>query len=353
MNVYVLNPNLERVGTIDTFTSIIWTNRYYTYGDFELYLSVTKNNLSILQEGYYLIREGYETNAMIIDKIVISTDIENGNYLTITGKCLKSIVYRRIIWNQTNMVGQLESCISRLLNENIINPEINSRQISNFVNGNTLATSISVTAQYTGDNLGETIAAICQNYGLGWDVQLDLNNKQFVFVLYKGTDRSYDQNTVPWIIFSNEYENLLTTTYTFDKSKYSNVAKVAGEGEGIARKFVTIGNASGLSRYELYVDARDVSSNDGEISASEYNSQLIQRGNEKLTEVDFTENFEGEVETNYTYQYDRDYFLGDIVEVVNEYGIAASTRILEVIQSEDDSGIYTIPTFSNYIIKED
>lgn len=353
MNIYVLNPNLEFVGVIDTFNSVIWTNRYYTYGDFELYLSVTEKNLSILQEGYCLVREGKETNAMIIDKIVISTNIETGNYLTVTGKCLKSIVYRRIIWNQTNMVGQLEVCINRLLNENIISPENSSRKISNFINRNTLVTGISVTAQYTGNNLGETIAAMCQNYGLGWDVLLDISNKRFIFILYKGTDRSYNQSEVPWIIFSNEYENLLTTTYTFDKSKYSNVAKVAGEGEGIARKYVTIGNASGLSRYELYVDARDVSSNDGEINASEYNSQLLERGNEKLAEVDFTENFEGEVEANYTYQYDRDYFLGDIVEVINEYGIAASTRILEVIQSEDDSGIYTIPTFSNYITKED
>lgn len=353
MIIYVLNTNLERIGAIDTFSSIIWTNRYYTYGDFELYLSATDQNLSLLQEGYFLIREGYENNAMIIDKIVISTNIEEGNYLTVTGKCLKSIVYQRIIWNQTNVSGQLESCINRLLNENLINPENSSRQIANFQNVNTLTTGISISAQYTGDNLGETIAAMCQNYGLGWDVQLDLDNGQFLFSLYKGTDRSYDQTETPYVIFSNEYENLLTTTYTYDKSNYRNVAKVAGEGEGIARKYVTIGNASGLSRYEEFVDARDVSSNEGEISASSYNNLLLERGNEKLAEVNFTENFEGEVETNYTYTYGNDYFLGDIVEVINEYGIAASTRILEVIQSEDDSGIYTIPTFSNYITKED
>lgn len=353
MIIYVLDTNLERIGTIDTTSSIIWTNRYYTYGDFELYVSATNNNLALLQEGYYLIREGYEENAMIIKKIQITTDVESGNYLTVTGQCLKSIIYQRIIWNMTSVTGKLESCIARLLNENAINPEITARKISNLVNTNTLSTNYTMTAQYTGDNLGETIAAICQNYGLGWDVQLDLDNKQFNFILYQGIDRSYDQSEIPPVIFSNEYENLLRTTYIYDLTNYKNVAKVAGEGEGLARRYVTVGTASGLERFEAYVDAKDVNSNDGQISNTEYYNLLTERGNEKLAELDYTENFEGEVETNYTYIFGEDYFIGDIVEVVNEYGIAASTRILEVIQSEDESGIYTIPTFSNYILKED
>lgn len=353
MLIYVLDTNLERIGTIDTMSSIIWTNRYYTWGDFELYVSATNKNLAMLQEGYYLIRDGHEENAMIIKKIQITTDVESGNYLTVTGQCLKSIIYQRIIWNMTSVTGKVESCVARLLNENAINPEIAARKISNLVNTNTLSTDYIMTAQYTGDNLGETIAAICQNYELGWDVQLDLDNKQFNFILYQGTDRSYDQSEIPPVVFSNEYENLLRTTYTYDLTNYKNVAKVAGEGEGLARRYVTVGNTSGLERFETYVDARDVSSNEGQISNDEYNSQLTERGNEKLAELDYTENFEGEVETNYTYTFGEDYFIGDIVEVVNEYGIAASTRILEVIQSEDESGIYTIPTFSNYILKED
>lgn len=352
MLIYVLDTNLTRVGVIDVMSSIIWTNRYYTYGDFELYISATPENLALLRENYYLIRDGYETNAMIIKKIEITTDVETGNYITVTGQCLKSILYQRIIWNMTSLSGKVESCISRLLTENAINPEITDRKINNLVNANTLTTAYSMTAQYTGKNLGETIAEICQNYGIGWDIQLNLDKKQFNFVLYKGTDRSYDQSIIPPVVFSNEFENLLRTTYTFDTTNYKNVAKVAGEGEGINRRVVTVGSASGLNRYEEYVDAKDVNSNNGQITDAEYNKQLIERGNEKLAELDYTENFEGEVETNYTYKFDQDYFIGDIVEVVNEYGIAASTRILEVIQCEDESGIYTIPTFSNYILKE-
>lgn len=44
---------------------------------------------------------------------------------------------------------------------------------------------------------------------------------------------------------------------------YRNVALVAGEGEGLDRKTIPVGAAEGMERYELYVDARDVSSNEG------------------------------------------------------------------------------------------
>lgn len=348
MTLYVLNTSLERIGVIDVFSSIIWTNRYFGYGDFELYIQASENAISLLQQDFYLVREGKEDNAMIIEAVQISTDVEDGNFLTVKGRCLKSILYRRIIWNMTSMAGQLESCVARLLNENVISPENAARKIPNFRNANTLKTGIAINTQYTGDNLGESIEAMCQNYGLGWDILLDIERKTFNFVIYKGADRSYSQNINPWIVFSNEYENLLTTRYTYDMTSYRNVCKVAGEGEGIARKSVTVGNATGLNRYETYVDARDASTNEGEITDAEYYNQLSERGKEALAETNVIETFEGEVKSNYTREFGVDYFLGDIVEVINEYGIAASTRILEVIESEDDTGNYTIPTFSNY-----
>ena len=144
----------------------------------------------------------------------------------------------------------------------------------------------------------------------------------------------------------------MTTTYVYDLNNFANVAKVAGEGEGVARRMLSVGEASGLDRCEIYVDARDINSNNGQVSASDYTTLLKNRGLEKLAERVYTESFEGEVEPNYTYKLGIDYNIGDIVEVINEYGIAASTRILEVIESEDVSGVHIIPTFSNYIIKE-
>ena len=111
---------------------------------------------------------------------------------------------------------------------------------------------------------------------------------------------------------------------------------------------MTVGDASGVDRREIFVDARDVSSNDGELTDTEYYAQLTQRGVENLAENAEMRNFEGET-VDYTYKYGYDYGIGDIVEVVNEYGMQAATRVIEVIESEDESGKYTIPTFSSYM----
>jgi len=171
MNIFILNKKLERIGVIDTYVSIIWTNRYYECGDFELYSMVNEEILEKLKMDHVLIREGKEDNAMIIESIELNTDGENGNYITVTGRCLKSILYRRIIWNQTSLTGKMEHCIVRLINENVRSAAIRERNISNLTIGELTDTGYIMKAQYTGDNLGESITGICQNYGIGWDIE--------------------------------------------------------------------------------------------------------------------------------------------------------------------------------------
>lgn len=346
MNYYLLDTELNYIQVIEVFKSMIWTTRYYTAGDFELYAPATTELFNAIQENYYIVRDDDLTQAMIVKNIEVKTDIENGNYLIITGQSLKSILNRRIIWTQTVLNGNVETCARQLVTDNAISPTNSDRAIANLVLGDTIGLTDTLQAQYTGDNLGETLSAICQTYKCGYDVLLDLPNKQFKFVLINGQNRTYDQTTNPRVIFSNEFENLLTTDYKYNSDNYKNVALVAGEGEGLERKTASIGTASGLDRYELYVDARDVSSNNGEIGETEYNNLLTERGAQKLSEHIATESIEGEIEPNYTYVLNRDYFLGDVVEVMNEYGVTMQPRIIEVIECTDETGYNCIPTFA-------
>ena len=111
------------------------------------------------------------------------------------------------------------------------------------------------------------------------------------------------------------------------------------------RKRVTYGSSAGLDRYELYVDARDVSSQVEEGETIDYDAVLTARGVEALAEYGVIESFEGQVEPHYSYKYGKDYYLGDIVQVVNEYGISSSARVTEVIETFDQDGYSIIPTF--------
>ncbi len=346
MNVYLLNKSLEIVDIIDSYKSLIWTTRYYEAGDFELYLPASEKMLNVLKRDYYLVRESDMTQAMIIKNIQITTDIENGNYLIVTGKCLKSILSRRIVWEQTYLKGTVETGIRNLVTKNLISSPIEERNISNLILGAELGISVRLSSQYTGDNVGEVVTKLCKKNDLGFDILLDLDEKKFIFILYQGADRSFNQNVNPRVIFSNEFENLLTTTYVYNSDEFKNVAKVAGEGDGVYRKSATVGAGAGLDRYEIFVDARDVSSNDGEIDSDAYNSLLVEKGTEALTGTVIKESIEGEVESNHTYKLNRDYFLGDVVEVVNEYGMSMTPRITEVIEVVDENGVSVIPTFS-------
>lgn len=205
-----------------------------------------------------------------------------------------------------------------------------------------------ISAQYTGDGLMAVIEEICTAYGLGFRAVADgLERITPAIELFEGMDRSERQSKNSIVEFSAEYENLLSSTYILDTTKYKNVALVAGEGEGKARKRSTYGSASGMQRRELFVDARDLSTNEGEISDAEYTAQLKARGAEQLTEHNITEVFDGEIDTSNNYVLDEDYTLGDIVTLENEYGIRKNVRIASIMECWDSAGYTAIPTYEN------
>lgn len=58
--------------------------------------------------------------------------------------------------------------------------------------------------------------------------------------------------------------------------------------------------------------------------------------------------FQGEVDNNLQFIYGRDYGLGDIVQIVNEYGFQATTRVVSMLYSEEEGeGFRAIPSFAS------
>lgn len=349
-NIYVLNREKTVIGVIDNAESIIWTSRYFETGDFEIYITATDKNIDLLRTGYYLTRKD-NTMVGLIENIDLVTNIENGDYLTVTGRDASCILGRRIVWDQTNLTGNVATGINRLIDRNLINSAISERNIPGFKIAavDTTVFTEKMDTQLTGDNLLDSIILLCKKYNYGFNVSLD-ENKNFVFSLYIGTDRSYGQtstNKNPYVIFCPNFDNFISSEYTYKIDNYKNVALIAGEGDGNARKKQTIGNASGIDRYELFVDAKDVSSNDGEIDETNYNLLLRERGFEKLAETGVVETFNGQVDSTRTYRLGIDYFLGDIVTVENEYKMQKNVRVTEIIECLDVNGYSITPTFAD------
>lgn len=352
MNVYILDKSFNIIDLVDDYESCIWNIYYFNVGDFELYLPATPKNVELLKIGRYLVRDKDVINdnlynVMVIRTLNIKTDVELGNYLTVTGKCLKSILQRRIVWSQTILSGKVENCLRLLVNDNAINPVKAERKITQLQLGELKNFTETMRKQITGENLGDSIVDICITYGIGWRVYVN-PDKRMVVDFYKGLDRSDSQNVNTRVTFSVDYGSLLTSNYILNAEEYKNVALVAGEGEGIARKTVSVGTASDLERYEIYVDSRDSSTNEGEITEAEYLEQLKEAGMDELETLKYTESFEGDIEPYGNFIYGTDYHLGDIVNVVNEYGITATPRIIGVIESNSDESMSVIPTFSTW-----
>lgn len=349
MDIYVLDSSAQILDMIDAFESNIWTVQYFDTNDFELVVPATDKNIDLLQKDRLLCRDkdrdgGTWQNVMIIENIKIVADWEDGNQMTVSGRGLKSIVGRRVIWKQTNLTGKVETGIRQIITENIISPDDEKRKIDNFILDEPAGITDTFDIQAMGEDLDEWVTSTCQTYGIGWDVYI--KDGKFVFKLYKGLDRSYNQKDRLPVVFSDEFDNLLASTYTYERAEFKNAALIGGEGEGVNQRITTIGDSSGLERYEAYIDGSSVSSNGTIITEEQYYKMLRDYAKDELNTTSFTESFEGNVVPNGNYTLNQDYFLGDTVQVINEYGISATPRIIEIIESEDQNGTSIVPTFS-------
>lgn len=355
MDLIVLDKNLEPVAILDTYNSLIWTDRYNECGDFEIYTAMTDDLLTFIKQDYYLQRSDSE-HVMIIEKIEIATDVDSGNNITITGRSLESILDRRIIWGTTQISGNLQDAIEILLDENIIAPSNESRKIPNFKmekSTDSAITDLTIEAQYTGETLYDIFVNLCAERNIGFKVTLSEDN-EFVFKLYAGSDRSYDQSINPYVVFSPNFDNLVSSNYIESKSSLKNVTLVSATqsaGSSDSEKVIetAVGNVSGLERREIYTEYGSISSkteDDKTLTESEMIAMLRQKGKETLAENTEIVSFEGEAETTFMFKYGIDFTVGDVVQVEDRYGHTSRAIVMEIVASNDTSGFSVYPTFS-------
>lgn len=371
-DLYILNEKFETHAIVDTYKSLIWTERYYEAGDFELVVPASKQALDIFKDGYYIyfpgMTEGVTTvhnQICIIEKREIAADVESGNLLTVSGRDVLAYLDRRIIWKQTNIKGKLVDGIRTLLNDNVIAPSDSNRKMPiTWLNpASSVISGYTIDAQYLGENLYDTLVTLAKSYHVGLEMFPLLEDRKgtFDFMLYIGTDRSYNQTANPYVIFSPQFDNLINANWINGSADWKNTALVGGEeDDNKNRKYVAVADNgsyySGFNRREIFTDASSVSSKiegtDKTMSASEYNQKLTQAGKDDLADHQIDTSFEGKAETTRMFRYNVDFYMGDIVEVADAYGNETASRITEFVYSEDEGGTDSYPTFTSLDKKE-
>jgi hypothetical protein len=350
MTIYVMDGLSGIIGMVETFQSCIFNLQYYGIDDFQLIVPGTPENVALLAEDRYLVRDqdisgNTYKNVMRIQKTNLTYDQDNGYLLTVSGGGLKTILGHRIIWNQETFEDTIENVVRQVITDNIISPSESARAIPDFVLDSAAGYEDEIETQVFGENISEWLQSIGETYHFGHDVYISGGKYHFRF--YQGTDRTEDHGDVMPIIFSPGFDNVRSAIYSVDGTLFKNAALVGGEGEGTDQRTASVGTATGMARREMYVDGSGVSSNGDIITEATYTKLLKQYGKEQLAAVQNSETFEAEIYDG-LYQMGRDYFIGDRVSVENGRGITGTARLTGIIESIDGNGPQRTATFEEW-----
>ncbi len=407
VDVYIYKPNFPSewesgriengswTGSIDCanvlsrYSSLIWTERYNQYGEFELCLPVCDVLSELLVRGN-LLRIAKSKKWMVIEDIAVDTDPETGPMFTITGRSLESLLDRRVnlLVSESKInssygpgsTSNVTSVINYFVSRNFTQtsgtfwchrlcpnfyciPYANySKEDSEYYDANLYALTLGDDYEnYAGsalnsENVYDIVEAMCQNYDVGFAVDIQNGTNSFYssrikytgdyfnFYLYYGKDRSLEQSDNSPVVLSGFFHTMQSSNYYESDRDYKNAIFVVTDEDASFNSTNstnyyssnTSTSPSGLNireTYESYSTSDSVST-----------SKLRAEAKRTLKDLTRTTTLECEFAQTDQFVYGEDYYLGDIVSVVTDYGITATVRISEVVLSCDDSGESTSAT---------
>lgn len=347
----IMTRDFQLINEVSLYSSLQIVRSWHGIGSIELRINRYLPGANELVKGRIIFPHNKLNKAYVIKHREIELDVSgkaSENWI-IRALPLKSWTGERptippLTTGYDNKQGNAESVMLHFVNNNIINPIDPGDKLEGIILASNLNRGPIVSWQSRYKDLAEELAEISMIGGLGWNIDVDTINEQFVFKALEGRDLTVNQFIFPPVIFSPEFNTLGQLSYTESELNYKNYAIVAGQGEGVDRRIVTVGTATGFDRHTLFVDARDVPEvTDGENPVprpvADIENDLKIRGLQKLTEFKQEVYLEGQALQTKNLQYERDYDLGDIVTLQNrEWGITRDARITEVHEIYEPSG---------------
>lgn len=275
MELYILDSRLRRTGTvIDRFESLIWTERFAAWGDFELQLYSTVGARRSLPTGTRLaMSESYRV--MVVEFVTNTRDDEGKDILKVTGRSLEAILEDRTArntfadltttpkWKITNKPANIARQIFNEVcrtNTNFSNDEIPFLQSGSiFPTGTISEPNDSITVELSLGSVYQSLKEICEAYDLGFRLVRNFDNSELYFDVYAGNNRTTSQTTLAPVVFAPNLDNLTKITELNSISDYKNVAYVFHpESVQIVTASGVSVSISGFERRVLTVDASDI-----------------------------------------------------------------------------------------------
>ena len=363
VSIRIFTPDIAQLAVIENYESLIHMRSFHGIGDLELRINRYKNYTDTLQKGNVIVVGNDKHKTYKIEHREIELDQEGKateNWL-IKALELKAVTGDRITLPPShtaydNRSARAETVMKHYVNRNVITPVDSKRKIPQLLLAPDLNRGPHINWQSRFKNLAEDLAEISLVSGIGWGVRVDYDLRKWIFDVSEGRDLTANQDVHSPVIYSPQFDNIKTMHYVDSDLNYRNTAYVAGQGEGVLRRVIELGQASGLARKELFVDARDVSEEtdiEGEDPVprppQDIINDLISRGNQKLAELIQETFLESQIMTHSTFKYEKDWDLGDIVTVqYKDWGVTLDARITEVKEIyEPDNDVQIEVVFGN------
>ena len=303
--------------------------------------------------------------------------------------------HRASTWTEDNKVWdpgyswQIPAAHNEIYVTNVPTP---SRKINNFTFKNSIPSSVSVNKSYSKImTLYDLVVSLCKATETGFRSSFDANNN-IVFEVFKGTDRTTSQKVLDPVIFDPIMDNISYINYFEDSSDYKSTGfsysdsglnyriKCGGELSADSTRLYSgyIWNCgdtlSGIDRYEVpldvssevsvaslskTIDNEGVDPDTSDETVEEYTrwteyyraieNKVDVTGDNQFEEGDYdvVHTSEGAIDPLVRYAFDKDYYIGDKVEVTNYGNSVMIAYIDEVVRSYDEQGFITTPNFKN------
>jgi hypothetical protein len=291
MELYILDSLLRRTELVDRFESLIWTERYAAWGDFELDIFSTPATRRLFKAGKKL-ASNVSYRVMTVEDVENAVDSEGRQLLKVKGRSLEAILEDRVARNTFKdlettpkwvVVGRPGDVVRKIFNAICRdNPNFADDEIPFLKTGSIMPSSNipepanQITVELDPQSVYQAITEICEAYDLGYRLLRNFDNSELYFDVYSGSDRTNAQTILAPVVFSPELDNLTNTSEITSISKLKNVAYVF---HPIAVQIVYADGVSstvdGFERRVMYVDASSIEVPDRTYTISQTNTDAI------------------------------------------------------------------------------
>lgn len=355
MEVYILNEALQREVVVDRFESLVWAERYYKPGDFELTLQSTATYRNLFPLDTKLIVNN-STRVMMVDTVEDTVSDDGETLLKVSGRSIEAVLEGKTTFNAAlppmvpqswKINGHPHEIIYEIMEYSSGLYGKSFFQTGSFYPADTIPypdSNTSVVVPVT--SLYKVILEIAEVYGLGIRLVRNPENAKIYFNVYTGIDRSSAQSTSTPVIFDPQLNNILNSSYLQSRRGSTKFAHVTNSVTGAQLVYGddvdwTTASANWFTWQGSVVDTESMNLNPSDPG---YWPTLTTLGLEEIAKHRQVDILDGDVPSN-AYTYGSDYNLGDIVDMRNKEGFTNRVRIIEQILSDGPEGEKSYPTF--------